>query len=127
MCLVVGDVVVGGWWPADGSAVVVSIVGEGAVAAVVTFAVVAVRDKGWWAIAVGIVWRVAVGGEGRGWSGLVVEWVVGVVLVGGRDVWFVWSVGPGGANFGDELNRLVVDVGPGVGGWVSWSGGGGVG
>jgi len=33
--------------PAAGSAVVVSVVGEGAVAVVVAFAVVAVRDEAW--------------------------------------------------------------------------------
>ena len=44
VCLVIGEILGGCWWFADGSAVVVSIMGEGAVASVVAFAVVAVRD-----------------------------------------------------------------------------------
>ena len=62
--------------PAAGSVVVVSVVGEGAVAVVVAFAVVAVRDEALWFIAVAVVvGQVAfVVDEARVWSGSLSEW-----------------------------------------------------
>ena len=51
--------------------------GEGAVAVVVAFAVVAVRDEAWWSIAVAVVvGQVAfVVDEARVWSGSLSKWV----------------------------------------------------